>query len=283
MIRKGCVVVKAHIMNDNQTYFVGVGAMRSGTTWLHSYLEDRDDVFVPRIKELHYFNVKFKPDLSQNRQRRLYSDTADALGAVAAGQVAPDSAMLWERFDRLAMERDPAAYKAFFERRVMETHRVFGEITPAYSLLDAQQMQAIKDQFPKAKAIFLLRDPVSRFVSHLSYTNSANLFDDCLQRPGFALRGAYDVIYSNLEHVFGRNGFHTAFYETLFTDDSIASLCSFLGLPFEPGNYDRRTNASRLDFKPSVEQIHKARRQFAPIYDFCQEKFGDDLPAGWLT
>ena len=271
------------MMNDNQTYFVGVGAMRSGTTWLHSYLEGRDDVFVPKIKELHYFNVRFKPDLSQNRQRRLYSNAADAIGAVAAGQAAPDSTELWERFDRLAMERDPAAYRSFFERRVQENHRVFGEITPAYSLLDAQQMRAIKDQFPKAKAIFLLRDPVSRFVSHLSYTNSTKLFDECLQRPGFALRGAYDLIYANLEQAFGRDGFHTAFYETLFSDDSIASLCGFLGLPFEPGNYDRRTNASRLEFKPSPEQISKARKKFAPVYDFCQEKFGNDLPSRWLT
>ena len=36
--------------------FLGIGAPRCGTTWLHKLLEAHPDVFVPQIKEVHFFD-----------------------------------------------------------------------------------------------------------------------------------------------------------------------------------------------------------------------------------
>lgn len=269
-------------MRDDQTFFVGVGAMKAGTTWLHDYLHDRDDVFMPKMKELHYFNVRFRPEMSKQRHRRVYTEVATATAAVAAGAPTADKDLMWEFIDRLAMEREPAAYRAFFEKRVQSHHTVFGEITPAYSLLGLDGLAAIKDQFPQVKVIFLLRDPVSRYVSQLKFTDNTGMFDAFLDRPGFVQRGAYDVIWKNLVEVFGPANIHAGFYENLFADDSVAGICDFLGLPFKAANYDKRVNPSQRSFEPSADQELRARKAFRGVYEFCEETFGNRIPAKWL-
>ena len=37
--------------------FLGIGAARSGTTWLHENLRHHPQVWVPPAKELHYFDL----------------------------------------------------------------------------------------------------------------------------------------------------------------------------------------------------------------------------------
>ena len=38
--------------------FLVVGAQRAGTTWMHDRLRRHPDVFMPSVKELHFFNRK---------------------------------------------------------------------------------------------------------------------------------------------------------------------------------------------------------------------------------
>jgi hypothetical protein len=42
---------------------VGVGAQKAGPTWLFDYLGRHPDVAVSPIKELHYFDQIFRPEL----------------------------------------------------------------------------------------------------------------------------------------------------------------------------------------------------------------------------
>jgi len=42
--------------------FIGIGAARSGTTWVARQLAQHSDVWLPRIKELHYFSRSLKYD-----------------------------------------------------------------------------------------------------------------------------------------------------------------------------------------------------------------------------
>lgn len=43
--------------------FLGVGASRTATTWLHVCLEEHPDVFVPAIKEIDYFSKHYRKGL----------------------------------------------------------------------------------------------------------------------------------------------------------------------------------------------------------------------------
>lgn len=269
-------------MKDGQSYFVGVGAMKAGTTWLHDYFEGRNDVFVPKMKELHYFNVRFRPGMSKSRHRRIYTDVSSSTTACAEGAPEANEELMWEHVDRLMMERDPSAYREFFLRRIQDKHKVFGEITPAYSLLREDGMASIKEQFPAARAILLLRDPVSRYVSQLRFTNNSSRFAQFLDHPGFIQRGAYDVIWKNLRTAFSKEDIYVGFYESLFKDETISEICDFLGLTFQPANYGRRVNPSRTSLKLTPEQELQARKKFRTVYEFCEEKFGSRVPDSWL-
>jgi hypothetical protein len=44
--------------------FLGIGAQKSGTSWLHLNLRQHPDAFLPELKELHYFDQRFQEPLA---------------------------------------------------------------------------------------------------------------------------------------------------------------------------------------------------------------------------
>src|SRR5215210_7222727 len=45
--------------------FIGIGAQKAGTTWLHRNLQAHPQIWMPKEKELHYFDekIRVKPSL----------------------------------------------------------------------------------------------------------------------------------------------------------------------------------------------------------------------------
>ncbi len=84
MIRRG-------ILNTNRLRlpdFLGLGAPKSGSTWLHHNLDAHPDVFVPPEKELHYF-CHF-----HHRSIRWYAGKFEAAGDRVCGEITPNYASL---------------------------------------------------------------------------------------------------------------------------------------------------------------------------------------------
>ncbi len=44
--------------------FLGIGAPRCGTTWIHRLLESHPEVFVPRRKEIHFFDLHYEKGIA---------------------------------------------------------------------------------------------------------------------------------------------------------------------------------------------------------------------------
>ncbi|MBV8775144.1 MAG: sulfotransferase [Deltaproteobacteria bacterium] len=110
--------------------FFIVGAQNSGTTSLYAYLKQHPDVFMPALKEPHYF-AQITPSHKQRYLRTIIHDEAAYLGLFRKAQ----------------------GYKAI------------GEASPSY-LWDTNAALRIRDAVPHAKIIILLRDPVERAYSH---------------------------------------------------------------------------------------------------------------------
>lgn len=110
--------------------FFIVGAANSGTTSLYGYLKQHPDVFMPALKEPHYF-----------------------------AQVSPAHEKRYLR----TIIRDEAAYLRLF--RKAEGYQAIGEASPSY-LWEANAPYRIRRAIPHAKIIILLRDPVERAFSH---------------------------------------------------------------------------------------------------------------------
>lgn len=68
--------------------FLGIGAPRAGSTWLHELLESHPDVYVPeRRKEVHYFDQNY--DRGEAWYERMFPSEEDGTSFVAVGEITP--------------------------------------------------------------------------------------------------------------------------------------------------------------------------------------------------
>lgn len=95
--------------------FLGVGAVKAGTTWLYRNLVEHPDVYMPVLKPVRYF-------------------------------------------DRHA-EKPIETYSAIFRPGA---DRLKGEFTASYSVLPIETISYIQRLMPRAKLIFLMREPKAR-------------------------------------------------------------------------------------------------------------------------
>ena len=277
---------------DDKTFILGVGAQKGGTSWLFKYFDDRDDTYMSPIKELHYFDCKHRPELCGPIQYRFVEQLLQRVREGRADRFEKDT-QLRALVDRVSMIYDDTAYRRYFEDRVPETEEIthFGEITPSYSVLNEEGFADARSQFKKVRAILLLRDPIQRHYSLMKMKekkgkieSAHDSFLEMLNNPGPAERGLYNETIENLEKVFKPEELYITFYEGLFRDEELRKICDFVGLPFIPGQYQKRVNAagSASANKPlTEEQIAAGRERFAEVYDYCRDRFGDAIPGKW--
>ncbi len=117
-------------MADIWPNFFVVGAAKAGTTSLYAYLKQHPQVFLPKVKEPHFFSqVCPAPEM-----RHLY-----------------------------AAINDRAAYLSLF--RKARGYRAIGDASPSY-LWHPQAADRIRRSVSEAKIVITLRDPVERAHSH---------------------------------------------------------------------------------------------------------------------
>ena len=214
-------------LND-KTFLVGLGAQKAGSTWLARYFGLHPQVYVPRLKELHYFDVVYAPDLrgyANDRMIRLAKEISDTLMSEQGRPHPKKLEKLIAVIDRLQMTADKSYnYLKFFEDRVTDED-VFCDITPAYALLDATGFAAIEATHPKVKYIFLMRDPIDRFWSAIrmgvrkmeNFDPSAR-FMGLLDHAEHYGRSDYGRTIAELEKVVAPEQVKYVFYEQLFQE-----------------------------------------------------------------
>lgn len=146
-------------------HFLGIGAQKAASTWLYGCLRAHPRLWLPPIKELHYFTHRVEDlhsgigarlrgkDWVNRRLRRMVKPR------LLADLRALDPALLrWDlRF--FLGRRSDGWYESLFHAG---SSRVTGEITPEYALLSADEVGRVRDAFPNLKILFLMRDPIDR-------------------------------------------------------------------------------------------------------------------------
>jgi hypothetical protein len=199
--------------------FLGIGAPKSGTTWLYEQLRDNPAIWLPPKKALYYFNRKrgarqglraklFGKDLQDRLWREGLSGRVEDYRGEVAG---------WFRFRR----RDGDAGRAgrpnvfghvslasvawdlryFFGRPSDRWYaalfkggegKVRGEISPGYSRIAPERVAEVHGLMPDAKIILLIRHPIER--------NWSNAVQRTSRRSYFA------ATPENLKAYFGAKG-----------------------------------------------------------------------------
>lgn len=182
--------------------FIGIGAPRAATTWLHHCLREHPEIFVPRHKELHFFS-----------DYTLFTTTNRVLGN--------------------------AWYARQFKKGCL--HRIRGEVSPSY-LIDPAAAERIHTAFPACKIIVQFRDPVEALYSSYRlgscfYNMDANFETFLAGNPRFKDNFLYAPLLRRYLALFPREQVHAIFFEDIVERpaDVLAELYTFLGVtPHNP-------------------------------------------------
>lgn len=150
----------------NGPQFLGIGAPRSGTTWLYERLSEHPDFKLPPFKELHYFDRdKRYPSPNTLCEDRVIKRFANpywrrqfihTCGSIVLGQRSVSNVMWYLKY--FFSKYDDQWYLSLFDHKA----GICGEITPAYMLLTDTDVERIYELTPNIKTVFFLRDPLTR-------------------------------------------------------------------------------------------------------------------------
>lgn len=279
------------------TILLGVGATKSGTSWLYRYLADHPECHFRTIKELHYFDALERGTLDRQIEERtrerdaIRARIASGRAGAAAGERLADREEWLSVLD--ARREDHDAYLGYLDRGV-GGRRVVGEITPSYALLPEERLRAMAGLGGRdIRMIYLLRDPVERLWSHVRMIAGRRADDGAVTRRRcdrilkrtmtgeegeISARGDYRAALTKLMRAVDPARLLVLVFEDLVNGDAVARLCAFLGIA--PRSPDLAPVHTGQPMRMTADQRRAARAWLADQYDFVPEALGY-RPAAW--
>lgn len=283
--------------------FLGIGAPRSATSWLHRMLAAHPQLWLPPVKEIHWFDVQRPASrplypvpgadpaaiarrFRRDHQRLLLRSLARSLrrGTLTRRELAWTARYLGGR-------RSDEWYASLFPRG-----RIAGEITPAYMFLPRPIVEAASRGSPGLRVLLLLRDPVDRLWSGARrFALGPGGFGEENRRrvlahvdaPGVRLRTDYVGALEVWRSVLGRERVFVGFYDDVAERPAalLQRALRFLGAdPDAPGfapDLERRPNAGReLEIPPEIAAL-LAQRCLPALRTLAREFEGP--PTRWLA
>lgn len=147
---------------------VVIGAQKAGTSWLYELLGQREDIWTPPVKELHFFDHKFLPEVREWTTQHIHKGIV-----VARSGYKKRLGYIPEEISRYLddLESGPLFtgrwYKQAFSIAPNSKRRL--DITPEYSMLPLEGIEFMNGFLqPTTQYIYIVREPVARALSHLA-------------------------------------------------------------------------------------------------------------------
>lgn len=272
-----------------KTFLLGLGAQKSGTTWLHRYLSDHPATNMGFKKEYHVLDAAHLPDCGEFRHR------FNRMSRQALRSTPEKYTKGKKKYDITLMSfvANEQAYYAYFNDLLSNPQTTLtGDITPTYCALPDHVLRYVERQFANrgivTRPVFLMREPTQRLRSMVKMkfrkqgvenpTREQEL-DRMREMCGSSynlLRSNYARTLRNLDAVFGDN-VYIGFYETLFQEKSMRALCDFLGIDYIPADTETRYNASPSENELTTEDLAEFRPAYRRQYAVMNDRFGKDF------
>jgi len=140
--------------------FVFIGAQKAGTTWLYENLNGHPDIWLPPVKELHYFdrvrtNELLLGDWDMPHPEGIYNRYIKHQFPLSLNKIR------WLR-QYYRYQNNKKWYLGLFDEKYTKG-KTCGDITPGYSTLDKSGVNfAMKVLGSETTIIFILRNPIER-------------------------------------------------------------------------------------------------------------------------
>lgn len=272
-------------MTGEKTFLLGVGAQKSGTSWLFEYLNAHPACRMGFAKEYHVFDALHVPECRHILQNKC---------AKARDLLQSDDRLARSRthvFKLLDFYADATNYFDYFDRLVHadDVALLTGDITPAYAALPPDVFRHIREAVTarrlRVRVVFLMRDPVERCISaarmrlrkhgiHPTSATETEMLRALYALRNCAIRTRYDMTIRSLEEVFAPEELYFGFFERLFTAESVRDLCECVRIPYHEPEVDRAVNVSRTSNVIDDEVRAEVFREYRDVYAFIDARFG---------
>lgn len=288
--------------------FLGIGAPRSGSSWLHTMLSNHPDIWLPPIKEVHYFD-SIDPTIDEfshvdslafrlkwkfiNRAKHYAGYCLKDFIEETKNKAQPD--LRWDySFFKPGGSLD--WYRELFNRP-QESSSIKGEITPAYIMLGSDMIKTIKEQLNVKKIILFLRNPIYSTWSSVEkqardgYMQSGNnSLEDLIRRarsPRLLRRYGYaDNLSRWLSH-YNQDDIFIGFFEELEQDPAslLSRIFSYLGVEDISNQLSQKATKRINKSSGSLDAIpHEVKYELALIHHNqidCLRKYVKGYPENW--
>lgn len=264
-----------------------IGAQKAGTTWLFEQLQHHPGVWMPPVKELHFFDHLY---IEANRSWTS-QHIRKPVQKLLAKHLHDPATVDWSYVSYLA---DLAAKDLFTEdwyRRAFDRprarDRVACDITPAYCAIGPEGVDHVARLLPGVRILYIVRDPVQRALSQLRMNvdrahrlrpSEAQMLE-MARDPAIANRGDY---LSNIPRWLARFERSRLLFVpfgdirddpagAMRTIEDFSGLKRFSGYRFADPVHPTR----KIEIPDSVVQYFAAT--LAPQYEFLRTHFGEEF------
>jgi hypothetical protein len=276
--------------------FLCIGAQKAGTTWLHHNLKHHPQVWLPPVKELHYFDYPHRVPLickvagSTRHHSRARTEVRQFLSVLT------DPALRnWHR-RFLFQPRDDRWYASLF---APAPHQIAGEMTPGYATLSESTVAHVHALFPGLKIIFLLRNPIDRIWSAAAMRFSKQgrrSLDEVdpeelasyFRRSGPQQRSNYVRTLNTWEAYFEPRRMFIGFFDQLERTPGLLlrEICRFLSIDDSalhiPEQVNKKLNArSYPQMPPEISEY--LTRCYGDQIQQLHQRFSNEHTAAWLS
>lgn len=271
--------------------FVCIGAQKGGTTWLYENLKNHPDVWMPPIKEIHYFNR-----LCVNDQLLGDWTVPHAHGLKRYTELLKKLNIKNLRWMLNYYEFSMASNKyleLFSDKYTGDS--LSGDITPAYSTLEERGVMYASRVLDKdVPVIFIIRNPIYRSWSVvkmlLRYQNrkvedvSTDEIVDMLQQPNIVLGGEYTKTITLWRKYF--NNFHVLTFDELCESprELLTKVSKIIGISdyWDEEVIKKRVWADNKNISMSLSVLKVLREQYTEEIKSLDKIIDFDCEKHWL-
>lgn len=266
-----------------QTFYLGLGGQKCGSTWIQAYLNRQAGSDFGRLGEYQVWEHRLGGVFARyavpqpSGLERLRANAKRMLGASE-----PAQHLRWR------LQSSPEAYFDYFAQRLARPGICrTGDISPSYAALPTDMLVMIREGMAlrgiTCKALFSMRDPVDRLRSHMrmemakgrlpaSDDNAAPLRAFYANDEARA-RSRYDETITALTAAFAEEDIHLCLFEELFTPKGIKALARFADVPVEETAGSTAVNARAKGSDLPEDLMAEIAQHYAPVYHRVAERF----------
>ncbi|WP_281662159.1 MULTISPECIES: sulfotransferase [Halomonadaceae] len=264
--------------------FMCIGSQKAGTSWLYEMLLQHPNVWLPKIKEIHFFDYKFGEETNTEKWGPGHIKRA-------MERIKKEANTLEENLyvdNMLGKETFTFEwYYSIFTHPEAANKNIIGEVTPEYCSISEEGVQAIKELLGDGKVIWMIRDPFDRAISQIQMSANRMLanppqnnseWEGLLKNVKYINRANYEKYVPLWDKYFGDDIKYIAYGNMKNNPENLLTeIEGFLGI-------------EKIKYSGLKEVVHKTKNVDLPEwlknkvrgevslqYDFLLKRFGKEF------